>query len=166
MTSQTVDTPDTLSSAEPQRFFFSGGENPLNERSAQAGLCEGRLIHLALCLHSPHTAAFFNKRFELLQRREPQTNLLLSCYAQVTVDDGTVVIVDEVGKMELFSPSFISSVHELFSLQQATILATVPLTKQRPISFVDELKNRKDVTLIEVRCLYIDYFHSTINGTF
>ena len=62
-----------------------------------------------------------------------------------------MVIVDEVGKMELFSQSFISSVRELFSLQQATILATVPLTKQRPILFVDELKNRKDVTLIEVR---------------
>ena len=73
-----------------------------------------------------------------------------------------MVIVDEVGKMELFSQSFISSVRELFSLQQATILATVPLTKQRPILFVDELKNRKDVTLIEVRCMYIllDYFHS------
>ena len=76
--------------------------------------------------------------------------------SQVTGDGSTVVIVDEVGKMELFSHSFISSVRELFSLQQATILATVPLTKQRPISFVDELKNRKDVTLIEVRCIYID----------
>lgn len=86
---------------------------------------------------------------------------LLSCYSQVTADGDTVVIVDEVGKMELFSQSFISSVRELFSLQQATILATVPLTKQRPISFVDELKNRKDVRLIEVRCPYIDYFHST-----
>lgn len=87
---------------------------------------------------------------------------LLSCYSQVTTDGDTVVIVDEVGKMELFSQSFTSSVRELFSLQQAaTILATVPLTKQCPISFVDELKNRKDVRLIEVRCPYIDYFHST-----
>lgn len=76
--------------------------------------------------------------------------------SQVTGDGGTVVIVDEVGKMELFSHSFISSVRELFSLQQAIILATVPLTKQHPISFVDELKNRKDVTLIEVSCPYID----------
>lgn len=76
----------------------------------------------------------------------------VSCYPQVTTDGGAVVIVDEVGKMELFSQSFISSVRELFSLKQAAILATVPLTKQRPILFVDELKNRKDVTLIEVRC--------------
>lgn len=53
--------------------------------------------------------------------------------------------------MELFSQSFIGSVRELFSLGQATILATVPVTRQRPIPFVDELKNSKDVTLIEVR---------------
>jgi len=85
-----------------------------------------------------------------------QDNCFVFLLSQVTEDGGTVVIVDEVGKMELFSHSFISSVRELFSLQQATILATVPLTKQRPISFVDELKNRKDVTLIEVRCPYID----------
>lgn len=82
----------------------------------------------------------------------PTKCFALSCYSQVTAD-GAVVIVDEVGKMELFSQSFISSVRELFSLEQATILASVPLTKQRPISFVDELKKRKDVTLIEVRCL-------------
>ena len=62
----------------------------------------------------------------------------------------TVIIVDEVGKMELFSQSFVNSVCELFSSSQATVLATVPVAKQRPIPFVDELKKRKDVTLIEV----------------
>ena len=61
-----------------------------------------------------------------------------------------MVIVDEVGKMELFSQSFVNSVRELFSSSQATVLATVPVTKQRPIPFVDELKKREDVALIEV----------------
>ena len=42
----------------------------------------------------------------------------------------TLVIVDEVGKMELFSQSFVNSVRELFSSSQATVLATVPVTKQ------------------------------------
>ena len=65
-----------------------------------------------------------------------------------------MVIVDEVGKMELFSESFVNSVHELLSCSQATVLATVPVTKQRPILFVDELKKRKDVTLIEVSISY------------
>ena len=65
-----------------------------------------------------------------------------------------MVIVDEVGKMELFSESFVNSVHELLSSSQATVLATVPVTKQRPIPFVDELKNRKDITLIEVSISY------------
>ncbi|XP_015760593.1 PREDICTED: cancer-related nucleoside-triphosphatase homolog [Acropora digitifera] len=62
----------------------------------------------------------------------------------------TVVVVDEIGKMELFSQSFVNLVRELFASPQATILATVPITKQRPIPFVDELKCREDVTLIEV----------------
>lgn len=61
-----------------------------------------------------------------------------------------VVIVDEVGKMELFSQNFVTSVRELFSSSQATILATVPVAKQRPILFVDEIKRRPDVKLIEV----------------
>ena len=77
--------------------------------------------------------------------------IFLPCHLQVTIDGKTVVIVDEVGKMELFSQSFVSSVRELFSSPQATILATVPVTRQRPIPFVDELKRREDVTLIEVR---------------
>ncbi|XP_068751479.1 cancer-related nucleoside-triphosphatase homolog [Montipora capricornis] len=69
---------------------------------------------------------------------------------KVCSSSNTVVVVDEVGKMELFSQSFVNYVRELFSLSQATILATVPVTKQRPIAFVDELKRREDVTLIEV----------------
>ena len=52
--------------------------------------------------------------------------------------------------MELFSQNFVKSVRELFSSSKATVLATVPVTKQRPIPFVDELKKREDVTLIEV----------------
>ena len=76
----------------------------------------------------------------------------LPCHLQVTIDGKTVYIVDEVGKMELFSQRFASSVRELFWSRQATILATVPVTtKQPPIPFTDELKSREDVTLIEVR---------------
>ena len=40
-----------------------------------------------------------------------------------------VTIVDEVGKMELFSQSFVNSVRELFSSSQATVSATVPVSK-------------------------------------
>ena len=70
---------------------------------------------------------------------------------QISSVSNTVVVVDEIGKMELFSQSFINLVRELFASPQATILATVPITKQRPIPFVDELKCREDVTLIEVK---------------
>ena len=69
---------------------------------------------------------------------------------QGAAETRTVIIVDEVGKMELFSNAFVSLVQELFSSPSATVLATVPVAKQRPIPFVDELKKRKDVTLVEV----------------
>ena len=65
-----------------------------------------------------------------------------------------MVIVDEGGKMELFSQTFVNSVRELLSSSQATVLATVPVTKQKSISFVDELKKREHVTLIEVSISY------------
>ena len=48
-----------------------------------------------------------------------------------------MVIVDEVGKMELFRQSFVKSVCELLPSSQATVLATVPVTKQKSIPFVD-----------------------------
>lgn len=69
---------------------------------------------------------------------------------QLNKGEDTLVIVDEVGKMELFSQNFVKSVQELFSSSNVRVLATVPVTKQHPIPFVDELKKREDVTLIEV----------------
>lgn len=86
-----------------------------------------------------------------ISKTENIDHAYLTSYLQITPHGKTVVIVDEIGKMELFSQSFISAVRELFLSPQATILATVPITKQRPIPFVEELKNRQDVTLIEVR---------------
>ncbi|XP_020902502.1 cancer-related nucleoside-triphosphatase isoform X2 [Exaiptasia diaphana] len=62
----------------------------------------------------------------------------------------SVVIVDEIGKMELFSRLFSQAVSDLFESKTPCILATVPIAKQRAIPFVERLKERKDVVLIEV----------------
>ncbi len=61
-------------------------------------------------------------------------------------EDKTVVI-DEIGKMELFSKRFISVVEEIFEKKEK-ILATVPIKDIHP--FVKKVKERKDVLLIEV----------------
>jgi nucleoside-triphosphatase len=57
-----------------------------------------------------------------------------------------VVIIDEIGKMELFSPAFKRAVAAAID-RQAPVIATV---MARPQSWVDALKARPDVTLWEM----------------
>jgi nucleoside-triphosphatase len=60
--------------------------------------------------------------------------------------DLSVVVVDEIGKMELFSPAFREAV--LAALESPKpVLATV---MARPQPWVDALKARADVTVVEV----------------
>ena len=48
--------------------------------------------------------------------------------------------------MELFSKSFEGLVRQVFEKEDCTVIATIPLTKGRPIPTVDMLKNRSDCT--------------------
>jgi len=57
-----------------------------------------------------------------------------------------VVVIDEIGKMELFSERFRQVVRQAFSAVPH-VVATI---MQRPHPFADELKARADVTLIVV----------------
>ncbi len=61
--------------------------------------------------------------------------------------DNKIVVIDEIGKMELLSDKFLVLVKKIFS-EKDQILATVPLKNVHP--FVKELKERKDILLIEV----------------
>ncbi|XP_074661991.1 cancer-related nucleoside-triphosphatase homolog [Tubulanus polymorphus] len=61
-----------------------------------------------------------------------------------------IFIIDEIGKMESFSQSFLHVVQQLFQLEGVTILATVPIIQGRPHRFVDELTQRKDTKLFYV----------------
>jgi nucleoside-triphosphatase len=60
--------------------------------------------------------------------------------------DVAVVVVDEIGKMELFSAAFQKVVEEALSSPKP-VLATVMVASQ---PWVNRLKSRSDVTLIEV----------------
>lgn len=61
-------------------------------------------------------------------------------------DDETIVVVDELGKMELLSDPFCESVQNLFE-DENRIVATVHLFKH---PFTERLKGRPDTELIEV----------------
>ncbi len=58
-----------------------------------------------------------------------------------------VVVIDEIGPMELRSAIFRDLISETFDLR-AAILATITA---RPFPFTNALKRRRDVTVIEVR---------------
>ena len=58
-----------------------------------------------------------------------------------------VTVIDEIGKMELFSKRFENLVREIFD-KKDKILATVPVKNVHPL--VKELKERQDCFLIEV----------------
>lgn len=62
----------------------------------------------------------------------------------------SVYVIDEIGKMELFSVDFLSAVSEVYSRDTAVTLATIPLTKGRPIQMVEKIKTRKDARLVYV----------------
>nr|CAD7427857.1 unnamed protein product [Timema monikensis] len=51
-----------------------------------------------------------------------------------------VLVLDEIGRMELFSDDFKQSVKSALNNPQQVILATIPVAKGRPISFVEEIR--------------------------
>jgi nucleoside-triphosphatase len=58
-----------------------------------------------------------------------------------------IVIIDEIGPMEIRSPIFREAVNEALD-SDVPLLATI---FARPLPFTDAIKSRSDVTLIEVR---------------
>lgn len=58
-----------------------------------------------------------------------------------------VIVIDEIGKMELFSRSFTQTVKDILKHPKTTVLATIPV-KANP--FVEEIRNRDDVEIFTV----------------
>ncbi|XP_074844754.1 cancer-related nucleoside-triphosphatase [Carettochelys insculpta] len=61
-----------------------------------------------------------------------------------------VCIIDEIGKMELFSQSFIQAVRQILTDSRTTILGTIPIPKGKPLGLVEEIRSRKDVKVFNV----------------
>ena len=61
--------------------------------------------------------------------------------------DVSLYVIDEIGKMELFSHRFKSSVMDLFDVSNVFLLCTVPIYSMK---FADNLKNRDDVEVFNV----------------
>ena len=63
------------------------------------------------------------------------------------VQRGQLVVIDEIGPMEIRSPVFRDAVNEALD-SKAPLLATI---FARPLPFTEAIKSRHDLTLIEVR---------------
>uniref|UniRef100_A0A8D0HFK7 Cancer-related nucleoside-triphosphatase n=1 Tax=Sphenodon punctatus TaxID=8508 RepID=A0A8D0HFK7_SPHPU len=57
-----------------------------------------------------------------------------------------VCIIDETGKMELFSQSFIRAVRQTLAGSGTMILGNTPVPKGKPLGLVEEIRSRKDKT--------------------
>jgi len=79
------------------------------------------------------------KRFE---------EMVLPVLKRATKERGKVVVVDEVGKMELFSKEFRELVRELAYDPKVKLLATIPLRDVHPL--VRELRRLPGAILIEL----------------
>ena len=59
-----------------------------------------------------------------------------------------VIIIDEIGKMEMFSDTFIRTVDKLLANSQLTILATIP--EKKTIPFVEKIREGNHTKLFIV----------------
>ncbi|XP_075452973.1 cancer-related nucleoside-triphosphatase [Ascaphus truei] len=62
----------------------------------------------------------------------------------------TVYVIDEIGKMELFSQSFIHAVRKTLDCSGALIFGTIPMLTRKPLPLVEEIRSRRDVKVFHV----------------
>lgn len=62
----------------------------------------------------------------------------------------SVIVIDEIGKMELCSRYFSEAVKGVFADPKAVVIATIPVPKGKPLPLVEEIRRRKDVLLVTV----------------
>ncbi|XP_043932919.1 cancer-related nucleoside-triphosphatase isoform X2 [Protopterus annectens] len=56
-----------------------------------------------------------------------------------------VCVIDEIGKMEMFSQAFIRTVRQMLDAACTTVLGTIPIPKGKPLGLVEEIRSRRDV---------------------
>lgn len=73
-----------------------------------------------------------------------------------------VIVVDEIGKMELFSHRFEQMIRQLMSRHDLTVLATIPDKRKLPVALVDEIRRSSTVRLFEINTDNRRYIGDTI----
>lgn len=76
------------------------------------------------------------------------------------------MVIDEIGKMELFSQTFIQVVGKLLRQDRVTLFGTIPIQKGKPLSLVEEIRNRDDVRVFTVNIHTIIIFSSNFSFLF
>lgn len=61
-----------------------------------------------------------------------------------------VFVIDEIGKMELFSQPFIRAVRQILDSPRCSILGTIPISRGKPLALVEEVRSRRDVKVFTV----------------
>ena len=64
-------------------------------------------------------------------------------------------MVDEIGKMEMFSGAFQKAVTTLLNDKTVMLLATIPVVGANPIPFVEEIRRHPQVRLFQVIIFYL-----------
>ena len=59
-------------------------------------------------------------------------------------------VIDEIGKMELFSQPFTQAVRQTLSAPGTVVLGTIPIPKGKPLALVEEIRSRADVRVFSV----------------
>ncbi|XP_077301289.1 cancer-related nucleoside-triphosphatase homolog [Arctopsyche grandis] len=68
-------------------------------------------------------------------------SMVLPIFQQRDPEKDCVIIIDEIGKMEIFSNKFKEEIQKVFKDEKCIILATIPVTKGRPIPLVESIRN-------------------------
>lgn len=79
--------------------------------------------------------------------------LVLNFSLQMGKGSRNVFVIDEIGKMELFSHTFTSAVRQALDSSACTILGTIPVPKGKPVALLEEIRAKKDVKVFVV-CIY------------
>ncbi|TDG43723.1 hypothetical protein AWZ03_009851 [Drosophila navojoa] len=92
--------------------------------------------------YAVYVADLENKALPLLESALPSPSLSSSASQQL-------IVIDEIGKMELLSKRFERAVNKLRN-QNQPMLATIPSQTRQPISFVEGIRNAPDSIVFHV----------------
>ncbi|XP_069950829.1 cancer-related nucleoside-triphosphatase isoform X2 [Cherax quadricarinatus] len=73
-----------------------------------------------------------------------------------------ILVLDEIGKMEMFSQGFVSGVHQAMLQPHVTLLTTIPVARGKPIPLVEEIRNCSDILLVNI---YLEFTWREFRGS-